>query len=63
MFSFDRDRSGGHLFVEMFVHGSGYGSFPAFSLTPQQDGEWYSYFVKQFEEIWNLATPWKPEQI
>jgi hypothetical protein len=58
--SFDADRPSGAVFVEVYPHHIGFGSPPIFSLTPQEDGEWFSYFVRQFEAMWQAATPWQP---
>lgn len=58
--SFDANRSNGVVFVEIYSHRSGYGSQPTFDLTLHRDGEWYKYFVEQFEQMWQDAKPWKP---
>jgi hypothetical protein len=57
---FDTERSTGKVFVEIYPHRTGFGSPPAFDLTPQKDGEWYTYFVNQFEAMWKAAKPWPP---
>lgn len=59
---FDADRSSGTLFVEIYPHHAGFGTSPLFSLTPQEDGEWFAYFAEQFEAMWQAATPWEPAQ-
>lgn len=61
LLSFDARRSDGIVFVEVYPHGSGYESPPTFDLTPHRDGEWYHYFVDQFEQMWEGARPWEPE--
>jgi hypothetical protein len=58
--SFDANRSNGVVFVDIYPHGSGYGSPPTFDLTLHRDGEWYKYFVEQFEQMWQKAKPWQP---
>lgn len=50
------------MFVEIYPHHTGFGAPPIFSLTPQEDGEWFSYFVGQFEAMWQAATAWEPAQ-
>jgi hypothetical protein len=48
-------------FVELFAHHGRYGSSPTFPLTPQQDGDWYNYFMAQFEGMWASGKPWDPQ--
>lgn len=48
------------IFVELYTHGSGYGTPPIFSLTPDRDGVWYDYFTRQFNDMWQQAKPWEP---
>lgn len=33
---------------------------PAFDLTLYRDGEWYNFFVEQFEQMWQGGQPWVP---
>jgi hypothetical protein len=61
IFSFNANRSNGVLLTEIFPHHAGYGAPPTFSLKPERDGEWYQYYINQFEEMWKAATPWHPE--
>jgi hypothetical protein len=58
--SFNKNRSNGEIVVEIYPHMSGYSSAPTFNLTPHRDGEWYKYFVEQFDEMWELGKPWQP---
>lgn len=60
VFSFNKDGSNSVLFIEVYAHADGFGSFPQFVLTPQKDGRWYKFFVSQFEEMWESARPWTP---
>lgn len=46
------------LFVEIYPHQMGQFNPPIFSLTPDKDGEWYVYFSKQFDNMWEKATVW-----
>ena len=46
--------------VEIFPHKFGFKARPVFTLSLDNDGEWYTYFVEQFEQMWNAATPWDP---
>lgn len=60
IFSFNKGQSDSVVFSEIYAHADGFGSFPTFSLTPQRDGEWYSFFTSQFEQMWETATQWEP---
>jgi len=57
--AFDTAQREGIIFVEIFPHKSSSQS-PSFKLTLQKDGEWYLYFVDQFEKMWLDARPWSP---
>lgn len=57
--SLDVNRSNGIIFIELYPHYR-YGIQPAFDVTIQRDGEWYKFFVDQFEQIWTNAKPWVP---
>jgi hypothetical protein len=63
LISLDADRSSGIVFVELYPHKTGFGEQPAFDLTPHRDGDWYRYFVQQFEEMWDSAKPWEPKAL
>lgn len=52
----------GIVYVEVYPHKEGDDPPPVFGLTLQQDGEWYKYFVNQFEAMWSDATQWQPLQ-
>lgn len=52
----------GIVFVELYPHQEGAYHPPVFSLTLQEDGKWYKYFVSQFEAMWSDATQWQPLQ-
>jgi len=60
--SLDAGGSNGIVFVEVYPH-KAYKVQPAFNLTPHRDGEWYKFFVDQFEQMWNDAKPWRPKNI
>jgi hypothetical protein len=51
----------GRAFIEVYPHKFGYKSPPIFELEPQRDGNWYRYFVDQFDEMWEVAKPWQPQ--
>ena len=57
--AFDAKRPNGTLFVEIYPHQTPTRS-PTFELTAQNDGEWYQYFVTQFDRLWKEAEPWEP---
>jgi len=59
--SFNANQDNGIVFVEIYPHKFGFKTPPNFELTPKRDGDWYKYFVDQFEEMWNAAKPWRPQ--
>lgn len=59
--SFDAHQDNGIMFVEVYPHKFGHKSPPTFDLMPKRDGTWYTYFVDQFDEMWNAAKPWEPQ--
>lgn len=58
--SLDSSDKEGLVQVEIFPHKFGFKARPVFTLSLDKDGEWYTYFVEQFEQMWNTATPWDP---
>lgn len=61
--SFDPNHDNGTAFVELYTHKQGYKSPPAFGLTSHRDGNWYKYFLGQFDEMWLAARPWQPRNL
>jgi hypothetical protein len=61
--SFDANHDNGVALVEVYPHKFGFKSPPTFDLTPQRDGNWYKYFVDQFDEMWNVARPWQSRNV
>ncbi len=59
--SFDTQQDNGIAFIEVYPHKFGHKSPPTFDLIPRRDGDWYTYFVDQFDEMWNAAKPWEPQ--
>jgi hypothetical protein len=57
--SLDAGSSNGKVFVELYPH-KAYRDQPAFDLMPYRDGEWYNFFVEQFEQMWQSGKPWAP---
>jgi hypothetical protein len=60
MNSFDARKKNGIIFVEIYPHKYGSQLSPTFELTPKNDKDWYGYFIDQFEQMWNAASPWDP---
>jgi hypothetical protein len=60
--SFDANQPNGTLFVEIYPHRTPSKS-PTFELTAQNDGEWYQYFVTQYDRLWENARPWEPNAL
>jgi hypothetical protein len=58
--SFDASTKQGIVRVEMYPHKFGFKTSPSFMLTLENDKEWYSYFIEQFEQMWKTSTPWDP---
>lgn len=61
MTSIDPKHKDGIVFVEVYPHKFGFRTPPTFDLTPDRDQDWYDYFVEQFDQMWNAATPWNPK--
>jgi hypothetical protein len=59
--SFDTHQDNGIVFIEIYPHKFGHKSPPTFDLMPKRDGNWYTYFVDQFDEMWNAAKPREPQ--
>lgn len=60
--SFDKKKNHGRVFVEIYPHKFGFKVPPTFELNLENDGEWYTYFVDQFEQMWDAASPWDPAE-
>jgi hypothetical protein len=59
LISFDAGCANGIAFVEIYPHMI-FREQPSFDLTAQRDGQWYTFFVQQFDEMWSGAKPWEP---
>lgn len=46
----------GSCIVELFAHHVGWGKPPIFSLDKRDDSEWFGYFQRQFEAMWQKST-------
>lgn len=56
----DSGEKEGLVQIEIFPHKFGFKARPIFALTSENDGEWYAYFIDQFEHMWNAAILWDP---
>jgi len=56
----DPNHKDGLAQIEIFPHKFGFKARPTFVLTSDNDEEWYTYFIDQFEQMWNAANPWDP---
>ena len=71
LYSFDANRPSAQLVVEMYPHITGWEKTPVFHLTPgpvfnlmpMSDGQWYEYFVKQFEAMWERSSKWEAKPL
>jgi hypothetical protein len=61
MTSLDAEKKQGILYVEIFPHKLGYKTAPKFELTSNNDKKWYSYFLEQYEQMWDAAKLWDPK--
>lgn len=46
------------IVVELYPHHRGFTSPPTFVLKPERDKSWFTYFGRQFEQMWGSGTPW-----
>ena len=60
MISFNAKKKNSAIFVEVYPHKYGFQLSPTFELTLDNDGDWYHYFVDQFEVMWKAASNWDP---
>lgn len=44
-----------NLFIEMYAHHVGWGESPLFGLEQKAEAEWYNYFQRQFDAMWESA--------
>ncbi|MCP4352155.1 MAG: hypothetical protein GY795_42375 [Desulfobacterales bacterium] len=51
IFAFNKNQADGRIFIEFFPHKNPDNS-PEFQLDHHNDGEWYTFFIKQFEKMW-----------
>lgn len=58
--SLDANGKQGIVRVEIYSHRFGFNTPPIFTLTPENDKEWYTYFVEQYEQMWGTSEPWDP---
>ena len=59
--SMDAKQKEGISFIEIYPHKFGYMAPVMFGLTPERDQDWYDYFTKQFEVMWDSARSWYPK--
>jgi hypothetical protein len=58
--SLDAKSKQGIARIEIYPHKFGFKTPPSFILTPDNDKEWYNYFVDQFEQMWKTSQSWNP---
>jgi hypothetical protein len=58
--SLDEKAKQGIVRVEIYPHKFGFRTPPSFVLTPDNDKEWYNYFIEQYEQMWKTSKPWDP---
>ncbi len=57
---FNRNQPQGKVIVELYAHKT-FMETAVFTLNSQKDGNWYEYFVSQFEVMWKEAKKWEPK--
>ncbi len=58
--SLDAKTKRGIARIEIYPHRYGFNNSAIFTLTPDYDKEWYTYFIEQFDQMWETARPWDP---
>ena len=58
--TFKKRNDEGICIVEIFAHHVGWGDPPVFFLDSKIDNEWFDYFQKQFEAMWDRSKKYKP---
>jgi hypothetical protein len=56
MYLIDPNEPDGRVYVELYQHRS-LEPNPTFALQAERDGHWYSFFVRQFDILWDSARP------
>lgn len=57
---FNGNQPQGKVIVEIYAHKT-FMETAVFTLNSQKDGNWYEYFVNQFETMWKEAKKWEPK--
>lgn len=52
----------GKVIVELYAHKT-FMETAVFTLSSQKDGDWYEYFISQFEVMWKDAKKWEPKPL
>jgi len=56
---FNGNQPQGKVIVELYAHKT-FMETAVFTLNSQKDGNWYEYFISQFEVMWKDAKIWEP---
>jgi hypothetical protein len=59
-FIVDHESLKARMIVQMYMYHTNTERAPLFELSKNDDEEWYSTFLHQYEEMWNAATPFQP---
>ena len=54
----DPDNQHGHTLIEFIGYRSPRDKRPHIELDAAKDRQWFDYYITQFNEIWNTATPY-----
>ena len=58
----DPKKDSGSIMVELYTHAVSIRDRPEFVLHALREPRWYSFFLEQFNQMWEEATPWEPIQ-
>jgi hypothetical protein len=56
----DPTKAHGTIQVEIYALAVPTRNRPEFTLLKDRDPYWHTFFLRQFDKVWDLATPWKP---
>ncbi|MCA9994497.1 MAG: hypothetical protein KDE56_02045 [Anaerolineales bacterium] len=58
--AFDSNKPNGRIYVEIYANQAAHS--PVIELEAERDGEWYQYFLQQFDIIWKQSKPIEPNE-
>ena len=61
IYSFVTRKNDSFSFIEAYPHKSGFGKQPWFRIVEADDAEWYLFYQRQFQDLWDISHPWSPK--